>query len=52
MKWAKELNRVFSKEEIQMEKNAHKENENHNHIKIPLHSFRMTLIKNTNNKYW
>jgi hypothetical protein len=47
-KWAKELNRAFSKEEVQMaKKKAHEEmlnnsshtgNANQNHIKIPLPS--------------
>jgi hypothetical protein len=46
-KWATELNRAFSKEEIQMAKKTqekmltipgHKGNTNHNHIKISLHS--------------
>jgi hypothetical protein len=46
-KWANELNRTFSKEEVQMAKKTHKEmlnipghegNANQNHIKIPLHS--------------
>jgi hypothetical protein len=46
-KWATELNRTFSKEEIQMAKNTHektltipghKRNANQNHTKIPPHS--------------
>jgi hypothetical protein len=46
-KWASELNRTFSKEEIQMAKKTHekmltipghKENANQNHTKIPPHS--------------
>jgi hypothetical protein len=41
-KWANELNRAFSKEEVQMTKNhipGHKGNVNQNHhIKIPFHS--------------
>jgi predicted transcriptional regulator len=45
-KWASELNRTFSKEEIQMAKkthekmltvSSHKGNENQNHTKIPPH---------------
>jgi hypothetical protein len=45
-KWATELNRTFSKEEIQMAKkthekiltiSSHKGNANQNHIKIPPH---------------
>jgi hypothetical protein len=45
-KWATELNRTFSKEEIQMERKAHekmftisshKANANQNHTKIPHH---------------
>jgi hypothetical protein len=45
-KWATELNRTFSKEEVQMDKITHekmltilghKGNANQNHIKIPLH---------------
>jgi hypothetical protein len=57
----KELNRVFSKEEVQMAKETHeemlnipghKENANQN-IKVLPHSCRMTAIKNTNNnKCW
>jgi hypothetical protein len=46
-KWATELNRFFSKEEVQMAKKmhekmltipGHKGNANQNHTKIPLHS--------------
>jgi hypothetical protein len=46
-KWAHELNRAFSKEEVHMAKkhmkkiltmHGHKENENQNHTNIPLHS--------------
>jgi hypothetical protein len=51
-KWSNELNRVFSKEEVQMVKNkktkktheemlnipCHKGNANQNHIKIPPHA--------------
>jgi hypothetical protein len=38
-KWATELNRIFSKEEIQMAKkiSGDKENANQNHTKIPPH---------------
>jgi hypothetical protein len=45
-KWKTELNKTFSKEEIQMAKKTlekmltitgHKENANQNHIKIPAH---------------
>jgi hypothetical protein len=43
MNWATELNRIFSKEEIQMAKklftiSGHKRNANKNHSKIPPHS--------------
>jgi hypothetical protein len=46
-KWASELNRAFSKKEVQMAKNTHEEmlnipshkgNANQNHIKILPHS--------------
>jgi hypothetical protein len=38
-KWASEINRTFSKEEIQMAKtiSSHKGNANQNHTKIPPH---------------
>jgi hypothetical protein len=46
-KWTNELNREFSKEEVQMAKKHkkmltipdHKGNANQNHTKIPLHSY-------------
>jgi uncharacterized protein YeaO (DUF488 family) len=47
-KWANELNRPFSKEDIQMTKKTHekmltilghKGNQNQNHTRIPPHSF-------------
>jgi hypothetical protein len=46
-KWATELNRTFSKEEIQMAKkhekmltiSSHKGNANQTHTKIPLHPY-------------
>jgi hypothetical protein len=47
-KWANELNRTFSKEEVQMAKkntwkmltiSGHKGNANQNHIKIPPHPY-------------
>jgi nitrate reductase cytochrome c-type subunit len=60
--WETKLNRTFSKEEIQMDKNTqkmltisgHKGNENLNHTKIPpLTPVRIAIIKNTtNNKCW
>jgi hypothetical protein len=46
-KWVNDMNRAFSKEEVQMSKKTHEEmlnipghkgNENQNHIKIPPHS--------------
>jgi hypothetical protein len=58
-KWATELNRTFSKEEIQMAKKhertltilGHKGNANQNHTKIT--PVRTAIIKNTTNKiYW
>jgi hypothetical protein len=66
-KWATELNRNFSKEEVQMTKKKkktqqhekiftipdHKGNANQNHTKIPLTFFRIASIKNTtSNKCW
>jgi hypothetical protein len=57
-KWATELNRTFSEEEIQMARkthekmftiSGHKGNTNQNYTKIPPHSVRMTITKNTNN---
>jgi hypothetical protein len=60
-KWATELSRAVSKEEIQMAQKhmkimltilGHKGNANQNHTKIPPHPFRMTSIKNTTNKCW
>jgi hypothetical protein len=59
--WATELNRAFSKEEIQMAKkhekmfniSGHKGNANQNHTKIPPHPCRIAIIKNTtNNRCW
>jgi hypothetical protein len=46
-RWANELNRAFSKEEVQMAKkheemltiSGHKGNASQNHINIPPHSF-------------
>jgi hypothetical protein len=61
-KWATELNRTFSKEEVQMAKKTHekmltiphhKGNANQNHTKISLTPVKMATIKNTNNnKCW
>jgi hypothetical protein len=61
-KWATELNRTFSNEEIHMAKKTnekmltisdHKENANQNHTKSPLTLVRIAIIKNTtNNKCW
>jgi hypothetical protein len=57
--WATELNRTFSKEEIQMAKKhmkkcspslAIKEMQIQNHIKIPPTRVRIAIIKNTANK--
>ena len=60
-KWAKELNRYFSKEDIQMA-NKHEKllnithyqrNENQNHNEVPSHTVKMAAIqKSTNNKCW
>jgi single-stranded DNA-specific DHH superfamily exonuclease len=53
-KWAKELNRTFSKKEAEMVKKHMKKcsksfikNANQNHFKITPHSIRMATIKNT-----
>ena len=60
-KWAKELNRYFSKEDIHMA-NKHEKmlnithyqrNANQNHNEVPSHLVRMANIKkSTNNKFW
>ena len=60
-KWAKELNRHFSKEDIQMA-NKHEKmlnithyqrNANQNHNEIPSHHLRIAAIKkSTSNKCW
>jgi hypothetical protein len=56
-KWATELNRTFSKEEIQMakihEKNAHKGNQIKTTIRFHLTPIRLAIIKNTTtNRCW
>jgi aromatic ring-opening dioxygenase catalytic subunit (LigB family) len=61
-KWATELNRTFSKEEIQTAKKhmkkmltiaSHKGNANQNHTKFHLTPVRIAIIKNTtNNMCW
>jgi diadenosine tetraphosphate (Ap4A) HIT family hydrolase len=56
-----EMNRAFSKEEVQMAKKMHEEmfnilgnkrNANQNCFKIHLIPVRMAIIKNNNNKCW
>ena len=60
-KWAKDLNRHFSKEDIQrvqrhkkmLSITSHQREANYNHNEIPLHTGRMAIIKKlTNNKCW
>jgi hypothetical protein len=61
-KWATEINRTFSKEEIQMAKkhmkkiltiSSHKGNENQTTLRLYLTSVRIAIIKNTtNNRCW
>jgi hypothetical protein len=59
-KWAKELNREFSKEEVQMAKthekmlniSSHKAFELRTMLRFHLTPIRMVIIKNTNNNIW
>ena len=60
-KWAKDLNRHFSKEDIQRAQRhmkgcsitSHRRDANENHNEIPLHTSQMAIInKSTNNKCW
>jgi hypothetical protein len=58
-KWANELNRAFSKEEVKLPKKkkneemfgnpVHNRNANQNHVRFHLTPVRMATIKNTNN---
>jgi hypothetical protein len=60
-KWANELNRAFSREEVQMAKKHRKkcsislfikEIQIKTMLRFYLAPIRMVTIKNTNNKYW
>jgi hypothetical protein len=60
-KWANELNRIFSKEEIQMGKKTHekcspslaiKEMQIKTTLRFHLTPVRIAIIRNTNNRCW